>query len=102
MADAGLSDAERAELEALLAEKAAREKEQAEAAQRAELEALREEKRQAELDAQAQAREAAARERGRALMEPDEDLNMPLGQKIVLAAVALLVIVFAISAIKGV
>ena len=35
-------------------------------------------------------------------MEPDEDLNMPLGQKIVLAAVALLVIVFAIYAIKGV
>lgn len=101
MADAGLSDAEREELEALRAEKAAREQAAAEAAQRAELEALRAEQAAAKREAEAQAREAEARERGRALMEVDDDLNMPLGQKIVLAAVALIVLVFVIYAIKG-
>ncbi|MBR1830657.1 MAG: hypothetical protein IJ781_14365, partial [Atopobiaceae bacterium] len=32
-----------------------------------------------------------ARERGAKLMEPDDDLRMPVGQKIVLAVLALLV-----------
>lgn len=104
---APLTDEERAELEALRAEKAARE--------RAELEALRRESarpaqpaqpaRQAQPKPAPAPRSAAsprseseedrrireARERGAKLMEPDDDLSMPLGQKIVLAVIALLV-----------
>ena len=105
-----LSDSERAELEALRAEKAAREQEAKAAAERAELEALRAEKAAAERAAQARAAEAQAsaaqaqasaaedtriaevRERNRQLMEPDDDLNMPIAQKIVLAVLALFVV----------
>ena len=55
--------------------------------ERAELEQLRAEKAQRErMDAE---RDAAI-ERGRRLMEPDDDLSMPIGQKIVLLAVALM------------
>lgn len=105
-----LSDSERAELEALRAEKAAREQEARAAAERAELEALRAEKAAHDQEARAAAQRAAAqqaaarqeleedariaevRERNRQLMEPDEDLNMPVAQKIVLAVLALVVI----------
>ena len=127
---AALTDAERAELEALRAEK-----------ERAELEALRAEKERAELEAlcaektraaqaQAQAEVAAAedaqlaadqqraarqaaqqeaeqirriqeqRAKGRALMEPDEDdedIKMPLGQKIVIGTVVILAVIFVVS-----
>ncbi len=96
-----LSDDERTELEKLRAEKAAREQAQAAAAQKAELERLRAEKAQAEKDAAAEARDAAARERAREYMEPDEDLKMPLAQKIVLLAVALLIVWFVFQLIGG-
>ena len=123
---AALTDAERAELEALRAEK-----------ERAELEALRAEKERAELEAlraektraaqaeapaaedaqlvaaqQRAARQAAQQEaeqmrriqeqraKGRALMEPDEDdedIKMPLGQKIVIGTVVILAVIFVVS-----
>ncbi len=98
----GLSQAERAELEQLRVEKAAREQAAAEAAERAELEALRAEKARAEAQAKKDARakqqaaqEAADLERARQLMEPDDDeLKMPLGQKIVILAVFGIAVVF--------
>ena len=117
---AALTDAERAELEALRAEK-----------ERRELEALRSEKtRAAQAAAQAEAEAAAAedaqlvaaqqraahqaaqqeaeqirriqeqRAKGRALMEPDEDdedIKMPLGQKIVIGTVVILAVIFVVS-----
>ncbi len=115
---AALTDAERAELEALRAEK-----------ERRELEALRAEKtRAAQAAAQAEAaaaedaqlvtaqqraaRKAAQQEakqirriqeqraKGRALMEPDEDdedIKMPLGQKIVIGTVVILAVIFVVS-----
>lgn len=115
---AALTDAERAELEALRAEK-----------ERRELEALRAEKtRAAQVEAEAEAaaaedaqlvaaqqraaRKAAQQEaeqirriqeqraKGRALMEPDEDdedIKMPLGQKIVIGTVVILAVIFVVS-----
>lgn len=117
---AALTDAERAELEALRAEK-----------ERVELEALRAEKTRAvQAEAQEQAEAAAAedaqlvaaqqraarqaaqqeaeqirriqeqRAKGRALMEPDEDdedIKMPLGQKIVIGTVVILAVIFVVS-----
>ena len=126
---AALTDAERAELEALRAEKERRELEALRAEkERAELEALRAEKTraaqaeaavQAEVDATAEseaqqraARKAAQQEaeqirriqeqraKGRALMEPDEDdedIKMPLGQKIVIGTVVILAVIFVVS-----
>lgn len=126
---AALTDAERAELEALRAEKERRELEALRAEkERAELEALRAEKTraaqaeaavQAEVEAaveseaqQRAARQAAQQEaeqirriqeqraKGRALMEPDEDdedIKMPLGQKIVIGTVVILAVIFVVS-----
>ena len=126
---AALTDAERAELEALRAEKERRELEALRVEkERAELEALRAEKTraaqaeaavQAEVDAAAEseaqqraARQAAQQEaeqirriqeqraKGRALMEPDEDdedIKMPLGQKIVIGTVVILAVIFVVS-----
>lgn len=131
---AALTDAERAELESLRAEKERRELEALRAEkERAELEALRAEKTraaQAEAQAQAQAEAAAAedaqlvadqqraarqaaqqeaeqirriqeqRAKGRALMEPDEDdedIKMPLGQKIVIGTVVILAVIFVVT-----
>ena len=127
---AALTDAERAELEALRAEKERRELEALRAEkERAELEALRAEKiRAAQAAAQAEAaaaedaqlvadqqraaRQAAQQEaeqirriqeqraKGRALMEPDEDdedIKMPLGQKIVIGTVVILAVIFVVS-----
>ena len=131
---AALTDAERAELEALRAEKERAELEALRAEkERAELEALRAEKtRAAQSAAQAavQAEAAAAedaqlvaaqyraarkaaqqeakqirriqeqRAKGRALMEPDEDdedIKMPLGQKIVIGTVVILAVIFVVS-----
>ena len=99
-----LSDEERAELEALRAEKAAREERARAARERAELEALRAEQAQSRpatrpasthsaAEAAEDARIRAQRERGAKLMEPDEDLNMPQGQKIVLGVITLLVVI---------
>lgn len=111
-----LTDDERAELEALRAEKAAREERERVARERAELEELRREHeaqsakpaataarpqqaapqrvRRAETEEDRRIREARAR--GTQLMEPDDDLRMPLGQKIVLGVLALLVAIIAI------
>ena len=87
MADNSLTDEERAELERLRAEKAERQQAEKDAAERAELERLRRERARAQESSEADRRAAAARERGRALMEPDDDLKMPLGQKIVILAI---------------
>ena len=133
---AALTDAERAELEALRAEKERAELEALRAEkERRELEALRAEKTRAaqsaaQAEAQAQAEAAAAedaqlvadqqraarkaaqqeaeqirriqeqRAKGRALMEPDEDdedIKMPLGQKIVIGTVVILAVIFVVS-----
>lgn len=89
MADnSGLTDEERAELEELRAERAARQKAERNAAERAELERLRAQRAESAAVLAAEKRDAEARERGRKLMQPDEDdLKMPLGQKIVILAV---------------
>ena len=92
-----LTDEEREELRRLRAEKAARERAQADAAQKAELELLRVEKAEAERDAL----DAQRRERAREYMEPDDDLKMPVGQKIVLLALAVIVALFVISVVGG-
>ncbi len=133
---AALTDAERAELEALRAEKERAELEALRAEkERRELEALRAEKTRAaqsaaQAEAQEQAEAAAAedaqivaaqqraarqaaqqeaeqirriqeqRAKGRALMEPDEDdedIKMPLGQKIVIGTVVILAVIFVVS-----
>ena len=130
---AALTDAERAELEVLRAEKERRELEALRAEkERRELEALRAEKTHAaQAAAQAEAEAAAAEEdaqlvaaqqraarkaaqqeaeqirriqeqraKGRALMEPDEDdedIRMPLGQKIVIGTVVILAVIFVVS-----
>ena len=96
-----LSDDERAELERLRADAAARERAAADAAQRAELERLREQKRRAEADAAADERDAYRRERAREMMEPGDDLKMPLAQKIMLLVIALFIGVFVINFIAG-
>ena len=88
-----LSDEERAELEQLRAEKARRDKARAEAAQRAELDELRREQRASAADERA----AAQRERAREYMEPDEDLKMPLAQKLVLLFLAIVIAVFVVN-----
>lgn len=102
---APLSEQERAELEALRAEKAEREAREQAARERAELEALRSERARAQQTQRAATRPAPtdedrriaeARERGAKLMEPDDDLRMPMGQKIVLAVIGLLVALIAI------
>ena len=110
--DHNLTDDERAELEQLRAEKAEREKAARAAAERAELEQLRAERARAEaaeraererdaVDREQDARIAEQRERGRKLMEPDDDLRMPLGQKIVFGAVIIAAIVFALMTFFG-
>lgn len=103
MADnAGLTDEERAELEQLRAEKEAREQASRDAAERAELERLRAQRACSEAERDQIAREAAARERGRKLMEPDEDdLRMPLGQKVVILVVAVAIVVFVAATVLG-
>ena len=121
---AALTDAERAELEALRAEKERRELEalraektraaqaEAQAAAQAEAEAAAAEDAQLVAAQQRAARQAAQQEakqirriqeqraKGRALMEPDEDdedIRMPLGQKIVIGTVVILAVIFVVS-----
>ena len=98
----GLTDEERAELEQLRAEKAAREQAQRDAAERAELARLRAQRAQTEAERAREARDAEARERGRALMEPDEDdLKMSSGQKIVILAVVGVALVWLALTVLG-
>lgn len=100
----GLTEAERAELEQLRAEKAAREQASRQAAERAELERLRAEKSRNARQAAEDASIAEARERGRKLMEPDEDdadLKMPAGQKVVLGVIALVVLIMVVMQFLG-
>ncbi len=89
-----LTDDERRELEELRAEKAKRQEAAKAAQERAELEHLRSEKAVAAKEQEEIRREQAQRERGRKLMEPDDDLKMPLGQKITIAAFAGFAIIF--------
>ncbi len=104
-----LSDAERAELDQLRAEKAAHEEAERAAAERAELEALRAEKERArrtaeeqERDRARQAQDAADRERARRLMEPDEDdLKMAPGQKIVILVVVGIALLWLLLTVFG-
>lgn len=106
-----LSDDERRELEELRAQKRAREEAEQARREREELERLRaEQSREAaraqrasgasatsKAPSQEELRERAARERGKKLMEPGDDLSMPLGQKLVLAAVFLVVAGFVVA-----
>lgn len=103
MADtSGLTDEERAELEQLRAEKAARESAARDAAERAELERLRTQRAASEQERAAERRDAAARERGRRLMQPDdEELRMPLGQKVVILVVVGVVVVWLLATVLG-
>lgn len=100
--DTGLSDEERAELEALRAEKAARERAERDARDRAELERLRREHAAEESERAAERRDAEARERGRRLMEPDdEDLRMAPGQRAVIIAVVVVALVWLAVTVLG-
>ena len=120
-----LSDDERAELEELRAEKARRQQAEKARRERAELERLRAEKAHGQAEPRRRApaagqppqravrrrtvtpeeaaqieRDKELRERNAKIMEPDDDLNMPLAQKIVLigvlaaAVIAVLAIIF--------
>lgn len=105
----GLSEEERAELEQLRAEKAAREQAECDAAERAELDRLRAEKQRSAIAEKASREEAARaaqlaadREQARKLMEPDEDdLKMAPGQKIVIAAVVGIALVWLLITVIG-
>ncbi len=85
-----LSDEERAELEQLRKEKAAREAAEAEARERAELERLRKEKQEMDAEAEAERRIEEARQR----MEPGDDLRMPIAQRIIVIICCVLLAVF--------
>ena len=87
-----LTDDERRELEELRAEKAKRQEAAKAAQERAEFEHLRSEKAVAAKEQEEIRREQAQRERGRKLMEPDDDLRMPTGQKVVLLALAVIAV----------
>lgn len=92
-----LSDEERAELERLRAEKAAREQAAAADRERAELEQLRSEFAATKERAAEDARIAERKAHGRELVEPDDDLRMPVAQKIVLIVLAVIVLIFVLS-----
>ncbi len=91
--EAPLTEEERAELEQLRAEKAEREERQRVRAEREELARLKAERARAQSRADEDRRIAEVRARNAKLMEPDEDLHMPIAQKIVLAGLAILAIV---------
>lgn len=99
--DAPLTDEERAELEELRAEKARRERELEARREREELARLKAERAQSERDRQEDQRIAEVRARNARLMEPDEDLRMPIGQKVVLAAVAIFAFVLVAMTFLG-
>ena len=99
------AEKDRRELEALRAEKTRAA--QAEAAVQAEVDAAVESEAQQRAARQAAQQEAEQirriqeqRAKGRALMEPDEDdedIRMPLGQKIVIGTVVILAVIFVVS-----
>lgn len=89
--DGSLTPEERSELENLRAEKAAREQQAADAAARAELEHLRAEKARTAEQAARDERSVERQQKAARAMEPDDDLRMPLAQKVVLA-VALVIL----------
>ena len=99
--DAPLSDEERAELEALRAERAEREAQEQARRERAELARLKAERGRLQRESAQDARDREIRERNAKLMEPDEDLNMPLGQKIVLAGIAAVVVLIVLMTVFG-
>lgn len=86
-----LTAEERAELEQLRAEKRERERALQAKRERAELEQLRSMRAAREHTSEVDDANQARAEK-RSIMEPDDDLSMPLGQKIVLVAVALIVL----------
>lgn len=93
-----LTDSERAELEQLRAERAAR----AEAAERAELEKLRAERERERIEQQQDEHIQDIRERNRKLMEPDDDdLSMPVAQRVVLGVLAFIVLAFVVYLVTG-
>lgn len=84
MPDAGpLSDEERAELQRLRSERARRLDAERARKERLELRQLKEERAEAAKDE----RIRELRRRNARLMETDDELNMPLGQKVVLGAI---------------
>ena len=88
-----LTEDERAELERLRAEKA----ERAANAERAELERLRVESERAEAKEAEERHIEEVRERNRKIMEPDDDdLSMPLAQKLVLAVAVVFLVAFVV------
>lgn len=99
--DAPLSDEERAELEALRAERAEREAQEQARRERAELARLKAERERLHRESAQDARDREIRERNAKLMEPDKDLNMPLGQKIVLAGIAAVVVLIVLMTVFG-
>lgn len=93
-----LTDSERAELEQLRAERAAR----AEAAERAELKKLRAERERVRIQQEQDKHIQELRERNRKLMEPDdEDLSMPVAQRVVLGVLAFIVLAFVVYLVTG-
>lgn len=86
-----LTAEERAELEQLRAEKREWERALQAKRERAELEQLRSMRAAHEHTSEVDDANQARAEK-RSIMEPDDDLSMPLGQKIVLVAVALIVL----------
>ena len=99
--DAPLSAEERAELEALRAERAEREAQEQARRERAELARLKAERERQQRESDLDARDRAIRERNAKLMEPDDDLNMPVGQKIVLAGIAVAVLLIILMSVFG-
>ena len=88
----GLSDDERRELEELRAEKARREEAQRTQRERAELKRLKAEQERTHAEAEKDRKARELRERNAKLMEPDDDLRMPTGQKVVLLALAVIAV----------
>ena len=99
--DAPLSDEERAELEALRTERAEREAQEQARKERAELARLKAERARLQRESALDARDREIRERNAKLMEPDENLNMPVGQKIVLVSIAALAIILVLMTVFG-
>ena len=93
-----LSEDERAELERLRQEKKLREAQAQAAAERAELERLRAEQAQAKsIEQERKEAEHIAEVRARGAKPDEDDLRMPIGQKIVIISVVLLAILFFIT-----
>ena len=86
-----LTPAERAELEQLRAEKQERERAEQIRRERAELEQLRAERAAQDRGPQVDGA-TGRRAESRSIMEPGDDLSMPIGQKIVLVVLALVVL----------